>query len=88
MKNENATKYLGKKRKSSKCQLVLSLQAARSKQAEGKEKRMHINASLDETLRQIKSLSLSVLTAIIPREPGLAGPTEANDDKDSSDNWS
>jgi len=34
------------------------------------------------------SLSLSVLTAIFPGEPGLAGFTEAKDDGGGGDNWS
>ena len=34
------------------------------------------------------SLSLSVVTAIFPREPGLACFMEAKDDGNSSDNWS
>ena len=33
-------------------------------------------------------LSLSVLTAIFPRDPGLAGFIEAKDDRSGGDNWS
>jgi len=34
------------------------------------------------------SLSLSILTAIFPSEPGLAGFTGAQDDGGGGDNWS
>jgi len=38
--------------------------------------------------RHKKVFSLSVLTAIFPGEPGLAGFTEAKDDGSGGDNWS
>jgi len=35
-----------------------------------------------------KSISLSILTAIFPGEPGLASFIEAKDDGSAGDNWS
>jgi len=36
----------------------------------------------------LATLSISILTAIFPGEPGLAGCTGANNDISSGDNWS
>jgi len=48
----------------------------------------HSNLSEYRTMTLSLSLSLSVLTAIFPDEPSLAGFIRAKDDGSSGDNWS
>ena len=48
-----------------------------------------LNIDFDKTLiSSIKVQSLSVLTAVFPGEPGLAGFAGAKDDGSGGDNWS
>jgi len=49
---------------------------------------MHATLENIELSKPNISLSLSILMAIFPCEPGLAGFIEVKDDGGSSDNWS
>ena len=43
---------------------------------------------MENKIHSTTAISLSVLTAIFPGEPGLAGFIEAKDDGSGGDNWS
>ena len=50
--------------------------------------RLYILCYTSHKNKQLYSLSLSVLTAIFPGEPGLAGVIVAKDDASGGDSWS